>query len=280
MQTKSVKKNLSFVKMQAGGNDFVVLDGRHGLPLAEEKLTVQILDRHFGVGGDGLLILKNPKTADYAVTYRNADGSETICGNGFRCISRYIYDLYPGVKEFELEVFTGKIAVKIIGSGERVRTDIGHPSFQGIDIPTARPGEFIDHKLPVDTDQVQITALSVGNPHCVIEVAKVDLAPVTTLGPQLECHPFFPERTNVEFVELCSDSRAKIRIWERGVGETLSCGTGASAVAIALMQKGKISNPATIETRGGVLEVFYDKEQNLVKLTGPADYVFRGEIQL
>ena len=272
---------VSFVKMQATGNDFVVLDGRYGLDFSLEKLAPRITDRHYGVGADGLIVLEASKQADFYMRYLNADGGETICGNGIRCLARFIVEdglLPKDQKSFELETAARVVSVRVHGSGESVTVDMGAPRFDGRAVPIGQDAEAIEHPLQINGKTWKITAVSMGNPHCVIFVSDVEQAPVEELGPILEHHEFFPKRTNVEFVEVCSREEVKIRVWERGVGETLACGTGVCA-SLAAMVKNDFGDPrAVFKTRGGELEARWDREKNVIVMRGPAARVFEGKI--
>jgi diaminopimelate epimerase len=200
-----------------------------------------------------------------------------------RCISRYIYTnglLPSGVKQFQLETDRGLVDVEIHGRGERITVDIGEPIFAGERIPTTASGEQIGIKLSLGDETVRCSAVGMGNPHCVIAVDDVANAPVERLGKLVEHHPFFPERTNVEFIQQLSRKRVKMRVWERGVGETLACGTGVCAVLAALVREGKSERRVAVECPGGEFDVHWSEVSNRISLTGAATEVYRGQIDL
>lgn len=272
-----------FQKMHGAGNDFIVFDGRYGLSFDPATYAPAMCDRHFGIGADGLLVLENSASADFKMSYYNADGSRTTCGNGMRCIARFIFEL--GLlsleqREFDLETYGGTVQVRVFGRGERVRIDMGSPVFDGFLIPTEIGGEHIDTQLELDGERFMVTAVGMGNPHCVLLTADVDRAPVLTLGPKLEHHPFFPERTNVEFVQVVDRQRLKLRVWERGVGETLACGTGVCGAVAALVKLGRIDRQVVVEVLGGELDVHWDSDTDRIKLAGPAESVFKAGCSL
>ncbi|MCC6219972.1 MAG: diaminopimelate epimerase [Deltaproteobacteria bacterium] len=275
--------SISFVKMQANGNDFVVADGRYGLPARLYELIPRILDRHYGIGGDGLIVIDASVRAEYKMSYFNADGSRAICGNGIRCAARFIYEsglLADEERGFELETDAGNIPVQVLQRGARVKVAFHEPFFEGLRVPTAEAGEHVDVPIVVDGETHRITAVGMGNPHCVVITENVSEYPVGVVGPKLELHEFFPQRTNVEFVEIVDRRRIKMRVWERGVGETLACGTGACGAVGALIHMGKCANTVVVETLGGELEVSWDVQAKRIHLTGDAARVFSGEINL
>ncbi len=284
------RDTLPFVKMQGAGNDFIMIDGRHGHRSDLQALVPRLCDRRFGIGADGVIVLAPSKSADARMIYFNADGSETICGNGMRCLARFA--LRQGMiaaerKDFEIETKTGIVAVRAQGSGERVGerviVEMGIPVFDAERIPVSKPGPWIERELEVAdesgrTEKVKITTVSMGNPHCVIFVDDVKTAPVTRLGPLIERHPLFPERTNVEFVTPLSLTRARMRVWERGVGETLACGTGICASLAALVTTKRTQRKIVMETPGGELDVQWDEQSEIIRLAGPAEEVFEGSV--
>ena len=272
-----------FQKMHGAGNDFIVFDGRYGLNFDPGVYAPVMCDRHFGIGADGILVLENSASADFKMSYFNADGSRTTCGNGMRCISRFIFEqglLGSDQREFDLETYGGTVPVRVFGRGERVRVDMGSPVFDGFLIPTEIGGEHIDTELSVDDTRVIVTAVGMGNPHCVLICDDVASAPVKVLGPKLENHPFFPERTNVEFVQILERRRIKVRVWERGVGETFACGTGVCGAVAALVRTGRTERQIVAEVLGGELEVHWDEHTDRIRLAGPAESVFKASCHL
>lgn len=273
---------VGFFKLQGAGNDFVMFDGRT-LPVADlSKLAQRLCDRRFGVGADGLITLNKSDKANVAMRYFNADGSETICGNGMRCAALLAgrIGLIPATAtELTLETESGIKTIELLDGGKRSRVDMGAPIFEGTEIPTTKAGEQIHAELDVYGQKVFYTAVSMGNPHCVIFVDDVTTAPVTTLGPKIETHPFFPKRTNVEFVQIIDRGHVKMRVWERGCGETLACGTGNSAVLAAGVREERLNPRIKLEARGGEFEVELNGAGHIL-LTGPAEIVFEGTVTI
>ncbi|MGO0122865.1 diaminopimelate epimerase [Desulfothermobacter acidiphilus] len=274
---------MHFFKMHGLGNDFVVVMTRH-LPPQPEELARRVCRLHFGVGADGLVFVLPSDTADLAMRIFNADGSEAeMCGNAIRCVAKLAYEtrLFPyqqmriatgaGVKSVELVVEEGKV--------QSCTVDMGEPILERQAIPMqGPPGQVINEPLVFEDGLVfRITALSFGNPHCVLFVPSVEEAPVEQLGPQLEFHPAFPRRTNAEFVEVVNTSEIKVRVWERGVGETLACGSGACAAAVAAMLNGFVTRKVIVHLSGGDLHIRWDEKDGHVYMTGPAATVFKGE---
>lgn len=281
--TKEARDAVPFLKMHGAGNDFVVFDGRRGLAFDPGQLAPAITDRHFGIGADGVLVLETSRVADFGMSYYNADGSASTCGNGMRCIARFIVELGllgPEQKDFDLETVAGNVQIRVFGRGERSRVDMGPPTFEGFAVPTEIGGEHIERSLTVDGQEIAVTAVGMGNPHCVIFVPDIQTARVTELGPMLERHSFFPERTNVEFVQVIDRRRVRMRIWERGVGETLACGTGICAAAAALVRTDRCERQMMVEVPGGELEAHWDVNSGHMRLTGPAETVFCGEFAM
>ncbi len=272
---------LHFTKMHGAGNDFIALDGRYGLPFDPAEFAQVACDRHFGIGADGLIILETSQNADFGMSYFNADGSRAICGNGMRCMSRFIYKLHllqPDQRRFLLETDKGTVEVEMFGPGERFRVDLGAPAFDGDHVPTSKPGEHIAIPLEAAGVNYTVTAVGMGNPHCVIFVPDIKPLDLERIGPPLEHHPFFPKRTNVEFVEIVDRVEARMRVWERGCGETLACGTGVCAVLAAAVREGRMERQIRVVTRGGEFEVLWNEANDRIYLTGPAEDVFTGKI--
>jgi len=276
---------LRFTKMHGAGNDLVVLDGLRGPLPAFEPHVRRLGDRRFGIGFDQLLVLKPSKQADVRMEIYDADGSQVeMCGNGLRCVLKYLRDTgYTTKDSVTVETLGGIVTPR--WQGELVRVEMGAPVLAPAKIPTrlgdaASPGPVIDAELRAEVQTFRATCVSMGNPHCVLYVADVDAAPVTTLGPKLEHHEAFPNRVNVEFVQLVSRTRLRQRTWERGTGETLACGSGACAVGVASMLRGVVDRRVEIELRGGTLTIEWDGPGKSVFMTGPAATVFTGEIDL
>lgn len=279
----SFDEPIEFVKMQGCGNHFVVIDARYGLPLEGERLAKIVCNPNFGIGADGLILLESSMQAEFRMSYFNPDGSTTTCGNGLRCTARFILEnglLNAEDRTFELETPENFVKVTVLGGGDRVRVDMGEPDFEGSVIPTAKDGEHIASELKVGKDKFKITAVSMGNPHCVIIVDDPDEIAVGEIAPLIEKHEFFPEKTNVEFVTVVNSSQLKLRIWERGVGETMSCGTGICATLAALVRQEKCDRLVAVQTRGGEVEVSWSEVTGRIALTGPADVVYRGQFVL
>ena len=276
---------LPFTKMHGAGNDFVVLDGiRTPLP-ALEPLARRLADRHFGIGFDQLLVVRPSRAADFRMEIYNADGSQVeMCANGIRCFFQYLREAgHTDREELRVETLSGMVTPRWAGPG-RVTVDMGPPILAPAKIPTrlgdpAGPGPVLDVKLVVDGRELSVSSLSMGNPHCVVYVSDVDTAPVELLGPKLERHDAFPNRVNVEFVQLVSRSHVRQRTWERGAGETLACGSGACAVAVASILRGATDARVRVELRGGELEISWAGGSASVFMTGPAVTVFTGTIE-
>jgi len=271
---------IPFTKMHGLGNDFILIDMRartiKGLPVIMRKLS----PRRFAIGFDQALILRDSKKGDFAMDIYNGDGSKVeMCGNGIRCFAAYIWKRgLSRKKTLSIETMAGIIRPERVKGG-LVRVDMGAPVFEGTDIPVAMEGPVLDHSLKVLDKTFSVTCLSMGNPHCVIFVDDVDGLDIAKYGPLLENHSFFPRRTNVEFVEVLSRRRIKMRVWERGAGETLACGTGASASAVAARLKSLIDRSVGVLLKGGRLKIEWSKGEN-VFMTGPTSEVFSGEAEI
>jgi diaminopimelate epimerase len=262
---------VEFVKAHGTGNDFVVVEDLTDRYRITPELVRAVCDRHFGIGGDGLIRIAPGSVAPFFMDYRNADGSlAEMCGNGVRVVGKYLGDRGHVGSAFDLETRAGvkhlELQADEHGVVDRVTVDMGPPVL-----------EEDDRKLEVDGRVVTATCLSMGNPHAVVFVDDVDAAPVTTLGPRLERHPAFPEGTNVEFVQAVDGGLVRQRTWERGVGETLACGTGACAAAVAAQMRGLAGRPLVVELRGGRLELDW-APGGTVRMTGPAREVAHGTI--
>lgn len=274
---------LKFTKMQGVGNDFVVIDAvRQNISLSPEQIRF-LADRHFGVGCDQLLLVEKPTIPDVDFRYRifNADGGEVEqCGNGARCFVRFVHDQQLTTKnEILVETARGIIRPKLENDGQ-VTVDMGAPRFIPADIPFVATEEAPTYNLTVGASEVIIGAVSMGNPHAVQIVDDVDSAPVAEQGPLIEHHARFPQRVNAGFMQIVDGHRIRLRVYERGTGETLACGTGACAAAVTGIQLGKLTSPVSVAMRGGELTIRWAGDSNPVLMTGPAVTVFEGEITL
>jgi len=275
---------IPFTKMHGLGNDFILLDmrdegaahGLRGLPAIMRKLS----PRRFAIGFDQALILRDSKKGDFAMDIYNGDGSKVeMCGNGIRCFAAYIWKRgLSRKKKLSIETMAGIIRPERVKGG-LVRVDMGAPVFEGRSIPVAMDGQVLDHRLKVLDKTFSVTCLSMGNPHCVIFLKDVDNFNIAKYGPILERHGFFPQRTNVEFVEVLSRRRIKMRVWERGAGETLACGTGASASVVAARLKGLTDRSVGVLLKGGRLKIEWSKGES-VFMTGPVAEVFSGVAEI
>ena len=283
---------MKFTKMQGIGKDYVYVNCFQEKVEDPSGLAVRVSDRHFGIGADGLILIKPSREADFEMEMYNADGSRgAMCGNGIRCVAKYVYDYGltdktvitvntgSGVKTLELTVEEGKVS--------RVRVNMGSPCLEPDKIPMAADackGEGIsravDYPIQVGGKEYRITAVSMGNPHAVTYIPDVDGLEIEKIGPQFENHPLFPDRVNTEFVRVLDRNTVQMRVWERGSGETLACGTGACAVAVASILNGLTEDHVTVKLLGGDLDIFWDRKENLVYMTGPAAVVFDGEIEV
>jgi len=279
---------LRFTKMHGLGNDYVFIDGfREAVPADHllPELVRKMSDRHFGVGSDGLILILPSEKADFRMRMFNADGSEAeMCGNGIRCFAKYVYQRGLTRKtSFSIETGAGILQPQVILEGDgggqvkAVKVDMGRPRFKKEEIPMVGPsGErALEETLKVDGQEVKVSAVSMGNPHCVVFVPDVTKAPLELLGPKLENHPSFPNRTNVEFVQVHDPGEITMRVWERGSGVTLACGTGACASVVVAASLGLTEREVTVHLDGGDLKVEW-ADDGRVYLTGPAEEVFDG----
>lgn len=273
---------LRFTKMHGLGNDFVVIDGiNQRLELSPEHFRF-LADRHFGVGCDQILLVEAATRPDADFRYRifNADGGEVQqCGNGARCFTRFVHDHgLTDKREIRVETASGLIVPRLETDGQ-VTVDMGPPRFEPAEIPFVADTRAVTYVLDIG-QPVEIAVLSMGNPHAVLETCNVDTAPVAEWGPLIERHPRFPERVNVGFMQLLHRRAIKLRVFERGTGETLACGTGACAAAVAGMIRGLLDHEVEVQTRGGRLTIRWDGEGHSVFMTGPTAVVFEGEIEI
>ena len=274
---------LKFTKMHGAGNDFVVIDGvRQEIYLTPEQLRL-IADRHFGIGCDQILLVKrsNNEEADFRYLIFNADGGEVEqCGNGARCFVRFVHDhKLTSKREIVVETKSGLISPRLEDDG-RVTVNMGAPVFEAARIPFTSDSDAIIQPLDVNGETVQITAVSIGNPHAVQVVDDIEQASVATLGPLIEHHPRFPRRVNAGFMQIVDRGHIRLRVYERGSGETMSCGTGACAAVVSGIRRGLLDNVVQVATHGGVLTIGWAGAGAPVMMTGPAITVFDGEINL
>ncbi|HBB31450.1 MAG TPA: diaminopimelate epimerase [Cyanobacteria bacterium UBA8803] len=276
---------IEFTKYHGLGNDFILIDNRATTePLVTSEQAVQLCDRHFGIGADGVIFaLPGQDGTDYTMRIFNSDGSEPeMCGNGIRCLAQFIADL-EGIQAkgaYRIHTLAGTMVPKLEGNG-RVRVDMGTPQLTAAQIPTTlaeADQKVIDRPLEVAGQIWQVTCVSMGNPHCITFVEDAAAIPLETLGPHFEHHSAFPQRTNTEFIEVVRPDYLKMRVWERGAGATMACGTGACAVVVAGVLTGKSDRICTVELPGGCLEIEWSEIDQRVYMTGPAERVFTGQI--
>jgi diaminopimelate epimerase len=277
---------MKFTKMHGAGNDYVYVDCFAEDPPADiPQLARKISHRHFGVGGDGLILIRPSDIADARMQMFNADGSESeMCGNGIRCVAKYVYDQgIAGKNSLQIETGAGVLDLRLdIGSDgktEQVTVDMGAPILEAPEVPTTllSNGNVVDHLVEFAGHQVSVTCVSMGNPHCVVFVDSASDEQVLGLGPKIENDSRFPNRTNVEFIEVISPTEVKQRTWERGSGETWACGTGASAVCVAGVLTGRTERKILNHLLGGDLVLEWNEATDHVMMTGGATEVFQGE---
>jgi diaminopimelate epimerase len=274
---------IPFVKMQASGNDFVVFDARHRLAFSAQAFAPALCDRHLGIGADGVILVEPSKRADFKMTYFNADGSRAICGNGMRCVARFLFDrklLPPDQKHASLEIDGDVVQIDYLSAGERIRIEMGQPNFDASRVPTTGTGDQSKITIEAGGRKLDASAVSMGNPHCVIIVDDVINFPVHSIGAEIEISPYFPLRTNVNFVQIISNSEVNVRIWERGVGETQASGSGSCAVFACLYKNEIVSNAIKINYPGGEFAATVNPANGRILLTGTAAEVFSGDFEL
>ncbi len=279
---------MKFTKMQGLGNDYVYVNCFQEKVDNPSEVAKVVSDRHFGIGSDGLILICPSKKADFEMKMYNADGSRgEMCGNGIRCVAKYVYDYgltdktgitvetLGGIKHLDLTVEDGKVVL--------VRVDMGQPKLRAEEIPiiceTAEQ-QVVDEPIVVDGMEYQMTGISMGNPHAVVYLEDVEGLDIEKIGSKFENHERFPKRINTEFVQVIDRETIKMRVWERGSGETLACGTGACAAAVASILNGLAERKVTVKLSGGDLLIEWDQENGNVYMTGPAAVVFDGEIEL
>lgn len=274
---------MKFTKMHGAGNDYVYINCMNNIPANPNELAVRISNRHYGVGSDGLVLILPSEKCDFRMRMFNADGTEAeMCGNATRCIGKYVYDkrltdkteitleTNAGIKRLSLFVSEGKVS--------KVTVDMGEPILQARDIPVNADMEQVKgYPLDVDGRKIKVTCVSMGNPHAVVFVDTITDDDVFVTGRKLEVHPFFPQKTNVEFCKVISRDKLSMRVWERGTGETLACGTGACATLVAAVINGLCDRRAELQLLGGRLFIEW-RDDNHIYMTGPAVTVFEGEL--
>lgn len=279
-------KEIRFTKMHGISNDYIYINCMSSLPDNLSDLSIEMSNRHTGVGGDGIILICPSQVADFKMRIFNADGSEAeMCGNGSRCVGKYVYDngltdktditleTLAGIKELHLNVVDGSVST--------VRVNMGHPILKASLIPVVYDGqEMLEAEVATSSGSVGITAVSMGNPHGVIFSDDIDKLDIAGIGRELETHPIWPERANIEFVKVMSRREIAMRVWERGSGETMACGTGACAAAVASVLTGRTDRKVTVHLKGGDLSIEWDSADNNVYMTGPAETVFIGKYYL
>ena len=275
---------VEFTKYQGLGNDFILIDNRHqSEPIVTPEQAVQMCDRHFGIGADGVIFaLPGRGDTDYTMRIFNSDGSEPeMCGNGIRCLAQFIAELEgtdPVGKSYRIHTLAGAIAPRLEGEGQ-VSVDMGMPQLRAAEIPTTlgNPEEkVINQPLEVGGESWSVTCVGMGNPHCITFVEDTEAIPLEKIGPQFEHHLVFPQRTNTEFIQVVRSDYLKMRVWERGAGETLACGTGACASVVAGVLTNRCDRLCTVELPGGCLKIHWSQADQRVYMTGPAERVFTG----
>ncbi|MBQ3163033.1 MAG: diaminopimelate epimerase [Lachnospiraceae bacterium] len=279
---------MKFTKMQGCGNDYVYVNGFVEKIAAEAKPDIvrRLSDRHFGIGGDGVIFINPSEIADFEMEMFNADGSRSqMCGNGIRCVAKYVYDYgltdktsltiesFGAIKYIDLTVENGKVSL--------VKVNMGAPILNAKDVPVLSENEqVIDEEIEVEGKTYRMTCVSMGNPHAIVYMDDVKNLDIDKVGPYFENHKRFPERVNTEFVRVIDRNTVEMRVWERGTGETLACGTGCCAIAVSCILNGLTEDKVTVKVLGGELLCEWDREANLVYMTGPAVTVFDGEINV
>ena len=279
---------MKFTKMHGCGNDYIYVDGTKEILTPQEKPEVVrcLSDRHFGIGGDGVIFINPSREADFEMEMYNMDGSRAeMCGNGIRCVAKFVYDKGLTDKTSISVISCGKIKYLTLsienGKVSTVRVNMGSPILKAKDIPViSDKEEVIGDEIEVAGETYKMTCVSMGNPHAVVFVDEVAGLPLEKIGPLFENHVRFPKRVNTEFVKVLDENTVEMRVWERGPGETLACGTGACATVVACVLNGLTKEQVTVKLLGGNLQIQWDRESNLVYMTGPATTVFEGEIEI
>lgn len=277
---------MKFTKMHGCGNDYIYVNCFEEKVTEPENLAVKVSDYRFGIGSDGLILIKPSDKADFMMDMYNADGSRgKMCGNGIRCVGKYVYDhgmtdktqiaveTLSGIKYLDMQVQDGKVV--------SARVDMGAPILKPEEIPVKLTGDsIVAREVQTGDERFEITCVSMGNPHAVLFTPDAENAPVHTLGPLLECSEIFPDRANIEFCQVIGRNEVRMRVWERGSGETWACGTGACATVVACVLNGKTGHEVLVHMNGGDVVISYDIEKNTVYMTGPAETVCEGEFLL
>lgn len=277
---------MKFTKMEGCGNDYVYVNGFEEKIDNPNEVAIAVSDRHFGIGSDGLIIINPSEVADFKMCMYNADGSEgKMCGNGIRCVAKYVYDFnltdkevitvetLSGIKTLKLNVENGKV--------KTVRVNMGAPILECDKVPVKYDDEkMINKPVKVDGKTFNITCVSMGNPHAVTFINDTDNLEIEKIGPKFENNEIFPDKVNTEFIQIIDKNTLKMRVWERGSGETFACGTGACASVVASVLNGLTENKVTVKLLGGDLEIEYNQDENTVYMTGPARVVFTGEYDI
>lgn len=283
---------MKFTKMHGCGNDYVYINGiqEQVAPDKKPELVRRLSDRHFGIGGDGVIFINQGKTAEFEMEMYNADGSRAqMCGNGIRCVAKYVYDYGLTDKtSITIESFGSvkylELSVGADNKVERVRVNMGAPILKAADVPVRSDNErVVNEEIIVQDKAYKMTCVSMGNPHAVVFVENIaDMRDfdLESVGPYFEHHERFPERTNTEFVRVIDKNNVQMRVWERGTGETLACGTGCCATAVAAVLNGLTDTCVNVHVLGGVITCEWDRENNTVYMTGPAATVFDGEVEV
>ena len=279
---------MKFTKMHGCGNDYIYVDGTKEILTPQEKPEVVrcLSDRHFGIGGDGVIFINPSRESDFEMEMYNMDGSRAeMCGNGIRCVAKFVYDKGLTDKTSISVISCGKIKYLTLsienGKVSTVRVNMGSPILKAKDIPViSDKEEVIGDEIEVAGETYKMTCVSMGNPHAVVFVDEVAGLPLEKIGPLFENHVRFPKRVNTEFVKVLDENTVEMRVWERGTGETLACGTGACATVVACVLNGLTKEQVTVKLLGGNLQIQWDRESNLVYMTGPATTVFEGEIEI
>ncbi|BAQ60262.1 diaminopimelate epimerase [Geminocystis sp. NIES-3708] len=277
---------LKFTKYHGLGNDFILIDNlASSEPLISPDEAVKLCDRHFGIGADGVIfVLRTKNSTDYSMRIFNSDGSEPeMCGNGIRCFAQFITEL-EGIerigKTYKIDTLAGLISPTIMGNGQ-IKVDMGEPQLLAQNIPTTlmkKDEKVVNELLVIDDQDYFVTCVSMGNPHCLVFVDDIDSVDLIKVGPLFEKNNYFPQKTNTEFIEVISSNYLKMKVWERGAGITLACGTGACATVVAGVLNNKCDRSTTVELPGGCLEIEWSEKDNHVYMTGPATKVFSGEV--
>ena len=274
---------MKFTKMQGLGNDYVYVNCVEKKMENASQIAIAVSDRHYGIGSDGLILINSSEVADFEMEMYNADGSRgEMCGNGIRCVGKYVYDYgltdkthitietLAGIKYLDLQVEDGKV--------KQVRVNMGSPLLRPEEIPIALEGErVIDVPISINDIVYRMTGVGMGNPHTVVFLDDIEQMKIEEIGPKFENHSYFPTRVNTEFVKVIDRTHVKMRVWERGSSETLACGTGACAVAVACILNGLTEEDVTVSLLGGDLQIQWERKENIVYMTGPAEVVFDGE---